>query len=193
VKEWGWHEGLTAPSSRATTPSPSEPDTTGLMSKDDIPLAKEEMTPTPPSASYFQSTPMPAPALRSAPIAGQVKPNVSPSVPTVRGPPSPALPRGPLTAPPSRKETPHLFTQSRNASNPSLRRPSSTGTPAAANPRGFPTPPISSTAPPPPSTSDGPGGTAGDPLAGLGVNHSSATYKSQAQEVDPLLGLGIRR
>ena len=190
VREWAWHEGLTAPSSRATTPSPSEPDTTGLMTKDDIPLAKEEITPTPQSVPSFQSTAMPSPAVCSAPTSAPPKPNAYPSLPMANGQPSPTLPRTPLTAPPSRKETPHSFNQPRNASNPSRGRPASAGFARMPNSRSNPPSPAVQGAP---SSSVASNGVGGDPLAGLGVSSAGSAYKSQSNEVDPLLGIGIRR
>ncbi|WVQ80391.1 hypothetical protein IAT38_002496 [Cryptococcus sp. DSM 104549] len=217
VREWGWHEGLEAPRSRATTP---------------VPLSLDDAPPVPPiPAEFAPSAPAPAPQetagssvvpssmeFEDTPTPASV--SVFPSTPRI-----PSATRGPSISPPKPASS-----RSPVGYKPSQRLSSRNDTPISGLPRVPQTAPLSSAfaryqpeeAARPASAglgerkrddrrSTGPRGEAGgeggsgdaapgnaDPLAGLGVTVRDEGWKgggepaSKKRGVDPLLGLGVR-
>ncbi|WWD22360.1 hypothetical protein CI109_106851 [Kwoniella shandongensis] len=199
VREWGWHDGLEAPRSRATTPAPnpalaSEPPPVPIAAPLDVQIEKkdspipahkgtmdfEDVTPTPPSVAVLPSMPtLPvAPPITANPGPSQsaLPPKPSVHLSSSRGSPATGLPRIPITAPLgsgfARYEPQEQTT-----------RPSSAGWNSSS---GY----VNR------DDRDGEVGN-GDPLAGLGVSvrkpAGTASGKPNASSgVDPLLGVGVR-
>jgi TBC1 domain family protein 5 len=198
VREWGWHDGLEAPRSRATTPTP---ESSGSASASALASAVElsnsaqarlsdwipaDMTPIAPAVEVFPPTPRqdagftlqaPAPVAHgessatSGPLSGG-RPGIH--LPKWDDGPMTGLPRVPMTAP--------ILGVSPSVSTQSSRPESALSSPPSER--------IIS------RMDDVPDG---DPLAGLGVGvirkqepGRTGTPKASSSGVDPLLGVGLR-
>ncbi|AFR98072.1 TBC1 domain family member 5 [Cryptococcus neoformans C23] len=191
VKEWGWHEGLEASSSRSSTPAPSvmvppleapitEPEPShaaGVAASGPSPMDYEEVTPTPLSVAVMPTTPRFLSASRHSlsPISQGSSLATSRgekrlSAQTVRGDgPISGLPRVPHTVP--------INSESTRYRSEEARRPASAGLG------------IISVGEKEQSKDQLPANV--DPLAGLGTEVRESRRHAGAV-VDPLLGIDVQ-
>jgi TBC1 domain family protein 5 len=193
VREWAWHDGLEAPSSRATTPGPdtsapaSAPPTEVTKSnvfERSLPIEPPtDVTPTAPAVTIMPSTPrIPAPVTAHQP-SKVATPTTARSLPAAGDDPLGSKPTIHLS---KRDDRPMA-----GLSRAPMTAPVSGGFPRTSTWSG-------SDAPRSPAKLTGSGSVSrdegtNDPLAGLGVRAAEKPTRREniSRGVDPLLGVGV--